>query len=238
MSRTVSCTASELRIRTLPIIAVRTDTSRRILRGEVAVTHVESFDGKWLFVEAPAGIGWASAEYLRSDVIPPEPKPAGGRADIVARARSAIGLRIDYKLGKGGMNPATKSPASNGECDCSGFSSWCIGLSRQTKDPFYVALNGGWLETTAMTADALRTGGILTKVDTPQPGDLIVYGDRVVNGRRSQGHVGIVSEVRDGKASKVIHCSSGNARRVPGRAVQETSPSLFFNAGAIYARVL
>jgi hypothetical protein len=228
MSRAVSCTASELRIRTLPIIAARTDTQRRILRGEIAVAHGESFDEKWLFVEAPTGVGWASAEYLQADAIAPEIEPVAGRPDIVARAR---------RLGKGGMDPKTKSPASGGECDCSGFSSWCIGLSRQTQDPFYVQLNGGWLETTAMVADALRAGGILTKVSAPLPGDLIVYGDRVVNGRRSQGHVGIVSEVANGKATKVVHCSSGNGRRVPGRAVQETAPTVFINAGAIYARV-
>ena len=155
---------------------------------------------------------------------------------ILERAQGACQKPIVYKLGKGGFTPAAQSPGeAASQCDCSGFVAWCIGQSRQTSNPFYKALNGGWIETTAMVADALAVGGIFTKTDNPVPGDVIVWGDRKVNGKTVQGHVGIIAQVADGKATKVIHCSSGNFKKF-GKAIQETDAALFYRNNAICAR--
>lgn len=154
------------------------------------------------------------------------------------RARAACALPIAYKLGMGGMRPVRESPAnSDGQCDCSGFVSWCLGLSRQTADPFYRQLNGGWIETTAVVADAIAPRGLFSRVDVPEPGDIMVWGDSKKNGRTVQGHIGIIAAVENGRATRVIHCSSGNFRRL-GKAVQETNADIFHNNGAIYARCL
>lgn len=67
--------------------------------------------------------------------------------EVIAKARGALGKGIKYKLGRGGYKPAADSPASAGECDCSGFIAWCLGFSRNLTDPFYLKANGGWFET-------------------------------------------------------------------------------------------
>lgn len=67
----VSCTASALKIRTMPDLAGATDTGERMIAGQVARAYGATFDGKWMFVEAPAGTGWASADFLK--VLPEAP---------------------------------------------------------------------------------------------------------------------------------------------------------------------
>ena len=59
---------------------------------------------------------------------------------------------------------------------------------------------------------------------------ILVYGDT----RTGHGHVGIVSEVKEGLPMKVIHCSKGNFIAT-GDAIQETSPAVFFKAKALVA---
>jgi hypothetical protein len=139
------------------------------------------------------------------------------RTGVLERARSAIGHGTIYRLGMGGFNPASPHPwNSRGECDCSGFIAWCLGVSRYTDHPWYSAQNGGWLETTAIIRDALKEGfGMFDQVALEQalPGDLVVYGDR--DGH--QGHVGLISHVEpagegveEGEPKAIIHCSKGN----------------------------
>ncbi|MEJ2905162.1 LysM peptidoglycan-binding domain-containing protein [Pedobacter panaciterrae] len=140
---------------------------------------------------------------------------------LVARARSVIGSAIEYRLGAGGMLPTLPKPSSDGFCDCSGFVCWVLGLSRQTKSPFYKNF-GGWIYTDSMEADVKATSGIFDKLSVPEPGCIVVYG-----ALEKIGHVGIVSEVTGGKMSKVVHCSSGNSRRFEKRAIQETLPTVF-----------
>jgi hypothetical protein len=155
---------------------------------------------------------------------------------VLGRARAACGRPIAYKLGMGGMKPTRETPGnSDGQCDCSGFVAWCLGISRQTSNAFYRQLNGGWIETTAVVADALKPGGIFSRVDAPQPGDVLVWGDRRVNGRTVQGHIGIVAAVAGDRATRVIHCSSSNFRNT-GCAVRETGTEVFYSKGAICAR--
>lgn len=157
------------------------------------------------------------------------------RSDIVERAQSSIGRGCIYQLGKGGMKPDSPAPWDGAfKCDCSGFASWCIGQSRQTKNPHYVNRNGGWLETTEIVFDAkgIHSGMFheMSWLDA-EPGDLLVYGDS--NGR--QGHIGIVSEVDADGPSKVIHCSSGNFKHFKD-AIQETGVGAFKLRNAIVAR--
>lgn len=134
---------------------------------------------------------------------------------VLARANAAAGQDIKYGLGKGGMNPGSPTPASDGQCDCSGFVSWCLGLSRQVSEQFYKLFNGGWIETTAVWTDISSPVGMF-EIGTERPGAVIVYPD--ADGR--QGHIGIIVE-----PGRVVHCSQGNDRR--GNAVQITSLDVF-----------
>jgi hypothetical protein len=84
--------------------------------------------------------------------------------------------------------------------------------------------------------DANTPGGLFTKVDTPLPGDVIAYGDRRVSGGKiSQGHVGLITEVEDGKIIEVAHCSSGNWSQFRN-ALLTTGPHIFERRKAIVIR--
>lgn len=136
------------------------------------------------------------------------------------RAKSAIGKGIRYKLGSGGMKPELNLPTADKKCDCSGFVCWVFKISRKTDIPFYQKF-GGWIFTDSMEADIKSVSGIFNKIDTPEVGCIAVFG-----AGNKIGHVGIVSEVKNGKMTKVIHCSSGNDKKF-NDSIQETSPSIF-----------
>lgn len=156
------------------------------------------------------------------------PETIDGHA-LVLKAGSVIGKGIRYKLGSGGMKPDSKLPTSNNLCDCSGFVCWVLGLSRQSDIPFYKKL-GGWIYTDSMEADINSRSGIFEKLTTPEVGCIVVYG------AGSQiGHIGFVSEVANGKMTKVIHCSSGNDRKF-NDSIQETAPTIFNRADALWGR--
>jgi hypothetical protein len=160
--------------------------------------------------------------------------------DIVRRARSVLN-EGRYILGQGGRVPSADTPFDAGTrgCDCSGFVSWCIGLDRyQPADRG--GIDGDYIETSAIVADALHSDQQRLFVGIQrdrQPGHIIVYGDQwvwqTVDGKRkyvkkSEGHVGIISEVDShGAVLKVIHCSMGNFRTLRV-AVAETDPHVFF----------
>jgi hypothetical protein len=150
------------------------------------------------------------------------------RQEIVLHARTMIGLKTVYLLGAGGMHPDALHPWDNERgrhSDCSGFVAWCCGYSRFTHDPFYTNRNGGWINTDAIVADGANPGGLFTRVDRAQPGDIIVFPGGVPG--HSIGHVGVISQVdASGKPTRVIHCSGGNYRTT-GDAVQETPPDVF-----------
>ncbi len=162
---------------------------------------------------------------------------------LLARARMALGRQCEYRLGRGGFDPSYPLPwARAKQCDCSGFVSWCLGVSRKTDNPYYTAYNGGWFETTAIVRDALARGvGMFDRVlgpDLPRPGDLYVWGDSKdpTTGKVSQGHVGIITAVdRLSSPTLVIHCSKGN-ERARGDAIGETEAAMFLARGAIVAR--
>lgn len=131
-------------------------------------------------------------------------------AELLARAKSVTGKGVKYRLGAGGMNPTHSSPVNiNAECDCSGYVCWALGISRQTSHPLYVDFNGGWINTDAMCQDGSRMSGLFELLDVPRIGALIIY----PGGRKGVGHVGIMSAVQKGIATKALHCSAGNYRK-------------------------
>ncbi len=139
------------------------------------------------------------------------------REATLTRARSCLGKNTRYKLGKGGINPV--NPLTP-ECDCSGFVAWTIGIPRELPPR-----SGRWLQTTTYWEGGGAVGEGLFDLTTPaqaEPGDLYVYPD--AGGK--QGHMGIISEVQNGKPSKVIHCSKGNDTSY-GEAIRETDTAVF-----------
>jgi hypothetical protein len=137
-------------------------------------------------------------------------------AAVLARANAAVQQGIHYKLGKGGMNPGSPTPASGGLCDCSAFVAWCLGMSRKTDELFYKNFNGGWIETTAVWTDIDSTVGIFEST-SKRPGAVVVYPD-------ASGHEGHIGIIVDG--THVVHCSHGNDTNA-GNAVQITGLSVF-----------
>ena len=142
----------------------------------------------------------------------------------VERARYPLTQRVRYKLGKGGFKPSSATPAPDWLCDCSGFVSWAIGISRfqgNKRKPWSAHIP--WIETTAIVQDATGLKRLFKEIEAPVPGCLVVYGD---SGKR-QGHVGIVSVVRSAKDYDVIDCNASIARRLTGRAIGESSRHAF-----------
>lgn len=140
-------------------------------------------------------------------------------AMVLARAYAASHQGIKYKLGKGGMTPGSPTPGSGGLCDCTGFISWCFGMSRKTADHFYVQANGGWIETSAVWKDIGSNAGIFEPADGRVPGAVVVYPDS--NGH--EGHIGIVVD-----ENRVVHCSSGNSNHY-NNAIRVTDFAVFAN---------
>ena len=144
-------------------------------------------------------------------------------AELLHRARSASGKGVKYRLGAGGMNPTMALPSNlAGDCDCSGFVCWALGISRQTSHPLYVDFNGGWINTDAMCLDGSRSSGLFELRETAGVGALIIY----PGGKKGVGHVGIVTGIQGNLATKALHCSVGNYRK-GGDAIAETATAVF-----------
>jgi len=163
--------------------------------------------------------------------IPPLPNPVlpesipTSVAQFLNRARSAKNKKTIYKLGAGGMKPSNATPTDAGnKCDCSGFVCWALGVSRKTTHPLYMKFNSGWMNTDGIVHDATTTTGFFDKIIVPKVGCMIVY----PGGKGKIGHVGIVTEVKSGVVTKVLHCSGGNYRTT-GDAIQETDAAVFIN---------
>jgi cell wall-associated NlpC family hydrolase len=158
------------------------------------------------------------------------------RDEVVFRARRTIGHGTLYRLGAGAPQTAPHPWDETGACDCSGFVCWVLGISRyQPMFSFLKIMNGGWMNTDGMVCDAMHPTGYFEPVtDEPLPGDIVVYpsawyAKQLKETNRSScpriGHVGLIS-VANGRASRVIHCSSGNYR-THSDAIQETDLTIF-----------
>lgn len=158
---------------------------------------------------------WSESPSAQVDITVNVPSAAPGTAaknSYLERARKALSFDCTYSLGKELPGPYS---------DCSGFTDWVWGFSRGATG----------LNTDAIIRDARSSGGRFDLVTgTPMVGDGIVFG--AGNGRR-HGHVGIISEVINGRVTKVIHCSSAHAAP---RAIRETGPEVFTRNGAIIVR--
>jgi hypothetical protein len=161
---------------------------------------------------------------------------------VVNRARASIGGGCIYGLGKGGFHPSALYPWNmNRECDCSGFASWCLGVSRLIDEghPFKGLFMGSWLETSAIYRDASDPApSAFQRIDllAAAPGDLYVFGDRRHDGHVRQGHVAVISSVGPQGPEALVHCSAGNWRTLRD-AIQETEVAEFWKErGAIVAR--
>lgn len=147
--------------------------------------------------------------------------PTAGSQQTLNRARGAVGRKTVYHLSGGGMNPLKPLDRL---CDCSGFVAWAIGIPRQLPPG-----SGGWLDT-----DAYARGGgpafpglcAAVQDGDARPGDLLVYPDYLVNGKKREGHIGIITGVDgQGKPTRVVHCSTSNSRA--GDAVAETGTTVW-----------
>lgn len=142
------------------------------------------------------------------------------QTEILARAKSAIGKGIRYSLGCGGWHPKDPLPCRRvwrrpkGKlipvralwCDCSGFVSWCVGLSRKT-----TIVKGLWgISTVSIHRDAMGQGKFFRLLEPGEQavaGDLVVYPDRYdkVAKKTIQGHVAVIV---DPETRTVIDCAS------------------------------
>lgn len=147
---------------------------------------------------------------------------------VIGRAMSAVSQGIRYKLGKGGMNSGSLTPAASGQCDCSGFVAWCLFMSRKTNQAFYVNHNGGWIETTAVWTDVGKSVGIFEQIAQPRRGAIVVFPDAMGH----QGHIGILTS-----PTRVIHCSMGNDRNFAD-AIQETNLDVFNRPNVRYGMLV
>jgi cell wall-associated NlpC family hydrolase len=153
-------------------------------------------------------------------------------ASVLERAHSQLGLHTIYALGHGGMRSDALRPSdSDNKCDCSGFTAWCLGVSRKTDNPWYQEFNGGWMNTRAMFRDCSTNYGVFDGVEwkDAKPGDLVVFEAAPV------GHVGVVTRVDETGPTHAIHCSNGNYMAF-GDAIRETNVLIFQHAGARIAR--
>jgi hypothetical protein len=171
------------------------------------------------------------------------PLPTPGRPFDPAAALAALKAENPTKhaayaagLQRLGMAPE-QLPRS--ACDCSGFVAWCLGLPRHP-----MALDGRgdqWLYTDSIHADALGRRQAFTALETAQVGALLVFPSA---GRaRPVGHVAWITDVADGRATRILHCAPQNfeAEPAPGRprnAIAETDTAVFDGEAAADTRVV
>jgi hypothetical protein len=125
--------------------------------------------------------------------------------DPVQRALSVVGHGGQYILGTGDFHPRQVGASIEDVpwtarderlgADCAGFAiSWCHRLRRHRPGFNHTptATVSDDLNTDSAIEDALGQQELFTLVQTPLPGDLLVYKTIVLPGHRYIGHVGIV----------------------------------------------
>lgn len=143
--------------------------------------------------------------------------------ELIARARSQIGLKTRYALG-GGTVSGEHCRDGRGACDCSGFVLWCLGWPRRDAGAAWLKrATNGWINTDGLWYDATEGPGAWVTPCDRAPGALIVYPASWMSRRPGPkvGHIGILTA-----PDRVIHCSSGNQRRC-GDAIGETDTAAF-----------
>jgi hypothetical protein len=114
--------------------------------------------------------------------------------------------------------------------DCSGYVAWALGRARRSVPP--APGIGEWLSTDTVYADATHGAQLFERLAQAVPGCLVVYPKPV---DEPFGHVGIVSEVRNGRAERILHCAAANFKSAPFDAIKENAPIAFErNPASIY----
>lgn len=149
--------------------------------------------------------------------------------ELLAKARSQIGLKTKYRLGGGHVAGDTCRDDLD-SCDCSSFVLWCLGLSRRHPEFSWLRVaTNGWLNTDGIWYDVMKGPHDLFVPTEHGDGAIIVYPatwmSKVVG--PSIGHIGILTA-----PDRVIQCSSGNYKST-GDAIGETGIDIFTKRGAI-----
>ena len=186
---------------------------RQMDTGQLTVQHISHLVRAYQLTSGLSVDGMAGPKTLRSMPIGGF-LGAGNAANRFKRARSAVGQHTVYQLGKGGYRPEDMHPGKH--CDCSGFISWVIGLSRK-----HIFGRHQWISTSDIHADATEHQHLFKKIPAPEPGCLVVYPDK--GGR--QGHVAIVTG-KKGTELWGVDCASSSSR-VTGDAILERSLEFF-----------
>lgn len=137
-------------------------------------------------------------------------------------------------MGHGGLHPEDGFPTKNGFCDCSGFVSWVIGVSRFQGDkdkPWSRSIP--WIETTLIYNDATGPQRMFKQIPSPVPGCFVVYPDRKVLKVHVEGHIALVTRV-NGTQFDVIDCSSSKGGKVKEAIREWDRTALFMSRNAIF----
>jgi hypothetical protein len=183
-------------------------------------------------------------------------KASVSRADAaVTRARRAAASPSLYVLGAGGRDPKARTPHTkrNGltGSDCVGFTSWCLQHDRYQPETF--ELYDGWINTDSLMTDARGARSWYAEVDTPKPGDVVVFPSIHKDGKRIRmGHIALVVEVPDKMPAnvftlkalerrewlaraKVIDCAAASSRK-PYAIKETTAAAGWDKPDAMWAR--
>lgn len=112
-------------------------------------------------------------------------------------------------------------------CDCSGFVCWALGVPRNGS-----VLEGEWINTDAIAADAAGAQRLFVPVARAVPGALLVH-PRPGGNNPAPGHVAIVVEAdAAGRATRMLHCAPENYLLPPAagqarNAIAETDTAHF-----------
>lgn len=147
---------------------------------------------------------------------------------VVQAQELDVTKRVQYRLGQGGFHPEDPWPTRSGGCDCSGWCSYAMGLSRKPK-----ISRPWWIETTNVYRDATKKQKVFVKLDAPQAGCFVVYPDYESNGRHREGHIALVVGVVNGRII-VVDCAPSNDRRVGYAIARRDATVLFASKNAIY----
>ena len=224
MSKESSLQALSLRA----LSAMTADTDSTPPQAPVSLSDRESIVTKWQSWAKLNPDGWPGTATLSALWQRHQPTPA----EIAATAMLATQWpKVEYTLGTGGNTflPDPQTPLS--ECDCSGFSAHCLGLSRNVG---WLNAKMKWIETTQVFADAKGQQALFVAhpLRSAKVGDLVVYPDE--GGK--QGHMGVVVEVVDGQIL-TVDCSATSESIGNKSAIQKRDrTTLWQNKGAIVAR--
>ena len=146
------------------------------------------------------------------------------------RALAGLNFRCNYKLGRGGYNPAHPlNPAWDYERSyCSEFVSHFLQTRRSSKP-----VRKFWIKSTAIYTDAKHDHEVFTQIETPVSGCLVVYGDRkpAFLQPKREGHIGVVVNVGNPSGQfDSVECASGPLGKI-GRAIRLRKDARDFWAG-------